>query len=679
MCLHLDFLIVLVAMGEVSNFGAYAFAPTILVTPLGAISVVVSAILSIVFLKEKLNFSGTAGICLCVIGATIIVLHGPSSTATETIPAFIYFVMAPGFLTYSCVSLVFVLYMIFHIGPRYGHVHPIVYISITSIVGSFLVNAAQGFGSSFVYSLRHWEADNQFVQWPIYPLFVFIVITVIIQVNYLNKSLSYFSTSIVTPVYFVFFSSATLTTSAVLYQGFNVATVIDGISIILGFVVIVIGVSLLFQYNLKLNKMQVRFVEDINDAEVDDEEQQGDQNPLKLMAESFPLNPKPKGSTLPRTSASGNSRNANGHTDGNELWHDEAGGSGAARTYVRHESMPRMNMVHAPIGGNVGLVQQAVTNAESMGVHSIPPLTDFALVKNDGEIPVFYKQQVQLQQPPPAHPAINSGLVGQQLQQQHLEQYHIQQRDQEQQVIRGQFQGAAMTGDEIWPLPSSSQPSHGNIYFPTPPTGPLEQINPRSNSARGQSSPPGSATLSGVNSAGMSPTRKHMVHPSIDSTAQSLQQQSSNLAPVVPGMIKSTQPLTSSDQAALVMQHFEPPIPSSILQPYSTGDSASSSFVFEEDDGESQLAGSGRELIHHSHPGVSPLSGEHMGFHNSIEDRNEDLEQYTSKELHQNMGGSELNRTGNGDRLNPNWHPPTHATTTDGGVAAVSNKLYNGY
>ena len=41
MCLHLDFLIVLVAMGEVSNFGAYAFAPTILVTPLGAISVVV--------------------------------------------------------------------------------------------------------------------------------------------------------------------------------------------------------------------------------------------------------------------------------------------------------------------------------------------------------------------------------------------------------------------------------------------------------------------------------------------------------------------------------------------------------------------------------------------------------------------------------------------------------------
>ncbi|KAJ1343627.1 hypothetical protein BSLG_001896 [Batrachochytrium salamandrivorans] len=46
---------VCMGVGEVSNFGAYAFAPTILVTPLGAISVVVSAILSIVFLKEKIN------------------------------------------------------------------------------------------------------------------------------------------------------------------------------------------------------------------------------------------------------------------------------------------------------------------------------------------------------------------------------------------------------------------------------------------------------------------------------------------------------------------------------------------------------------------------------------------------------------------------------------------------
>eukprot|EP00842_Homolaphlyctis_polyrhiza_P004219 jgi/Hompol1/4799/HPOL_003909-RA len=318
------------ALGELSNFGAYAFAPTILVTPLGAISVVVSAILSIMFLKEKLNFSGTAGICLCVIGATIIVLHGPASTATDTIPAFMSFVMAPGFLTFACICLMLVVYLIFHIAPRYGHVHPVVYISVTSIVGSFLVNAAQGFGSSLVYTFKHWEDNNQFLQWPIYPLIMFIAVAVVMQVNYLNKALSHFSTSIVTPVYFVFFSTATLTTSAVLYQGFNVATVVDGLSIVLGFLVIVIGVALLFQYNLKLNKMAVRFVEDINDAENDDEEQQSDQNPLKLMAESFPLHPNPTKTKTMR------STHAEASQDGRKL--DGDGPTESGTTYVRRET-----------------------------------------------------------------------------------------------------------------------------------------------------------------------------------------------------------------------------------------------------------------------------------------------------------------------------------------------------
>jgi drug/metabolite transporter (DMT)-like permease len=46
----------LMVVGEVCNFVAYSFAPAILVTPLGALSVVVCAILSTFFLKETLTF-----------------------------------------------------------------------------------------------------------------------------------------------------------------------------------------------------------------------------------------------------------------------------------------------------------------------------------------------------------------------------------------------------------------------------------------------------------------------------------------------------------------------------------------------------------------------------------------------------------------------------------------------
>lgn len=46
---------VTVGIGEAANFVAYAFAPASLVTPLGALSVLVSAVLASKYLNEKLN------------------------------------------------------------------------------------------------------------------------------------------------------------------------------------------------------------------------------------------------------------------------------------------------------------------------------------------------------------------------------------------------------------------------------------------------------------------------------------------------------------------------------------------------------------------------------------------------------------------------------------------------
>jgi len=47
-----------VAVGEGFNFAAYAFAPASLVTPLGALSILVAAVLAQKFLQEKLNIFG---------------------------------------------------------------------------------------------------------------------------------------------------------------------------------------------------------------------------------------------------------------------------------------------------------------------------------------------------------------------------------------------------------------------------------------------------------------------------------------------------------------------------------------------------------------------------------------------------------------------------------------------
>ncbi|KAG8701702.1 hypothetical protein FRC08_003938, partial [Ceratobasidium sp. 394] len=64
-------------LGEICNFAAYAFVDAIVVTPLGALSVVISAILSSFFLNEKLTFFGWVGCFLCIVGSVIIALNGP--------------------------------------------------------------------------------------------------------------------------------------------------------------------------------------------------------------------------------------------------------------------------------------------------------------------------------------------------------------------------------------------------------------------------------------------------------------------------------------------------------------------------------------------------------------------------------------------------------------------------
>ncbi|KAJ3238922.1 hypothetical protein HDU81_006933 [Chytriomyces hyalinus] len=246
--------LVLMGLGEACNFAAYAFVPVILVTPLGALSVVISAVLSSIFLKERLNLTGKIGCAQCVLGATIIVLNAPETSATETMAEFFAFVVAPGFLVYSAVSLLGIFYLIYRVSPRYGSKHPIVYISICSLIGSFLVVAIQGFGSAIVYSSSHWTENNQFKEWTLYILLSFILLAVVTQIHFLNRALNSYSTAIVTPVYYVSFTTATLCTSAVLFQGFRIENALQGIMVVTGFLVIVGGVVLLFEFNTQMMK-----------------------------------------------------------------------------------------------------------------------------------------------------------------------------------------------------------------------------------------------------------------------------------------------------------------------------------------------------------------------------------------------------------------------------------------
>ncbi|KAI8829571.1 magnesium transporter NIPA-domain-containing protein [Chytriomyces cf. hyalinus JEL632] len=244
---------IMMLVGELCNVAAYAFQPAIIVTPLGSISVVISAVMSDIFLKEKLSFSGKIGCAQCLLGATLLVVNSPSGSVTGSLSFFWTKVWDWGFMSYLVANVTVLSYMILYAARKWGETSPMIYITICSLLGSLVVVVLQVIGSAVVYSAEHPE-DSQLKDWTFYLLIVFVCCCGVTQINYLNKALNIFSTAIVTPIYFVFFTTATLICSAVLFRDFSFSTPQQLVSALVGFLVIVGGVALLFAYSQKLTK-----------------------------------------------------------------------------------------------------------------------------------------------------------------------------------------------------------------------------------------------------------------------------------------------------------------------------------------------------------------------------------------------------------------------------------------
>ncbi|KAK3987930.1 putative magnesium transporter NIPA3 [Cladorrhinum sp. PSN332] len=234
--------IICLVVGEVFNFAAYAFAPAILVTPLGALSVLVGALLGSYFLNEELGTLGKLGSALCLIGAVIIVLHAPPDKEIDNIDEILQYAIAPGFLAYSLLVCTIAVVMIYKVAPVYGKKNPLIYLTICSTVGSISVMAVKAFGIALKLTFA---GHNQFSRPSTYVFLIITVVCILTQMNYFNKALSQFPTNIVNPLYYVTFTTATLCASFILFKGFNTTEIVNTLSLICGFLVTFTGVYLL--------------------------------------------------------------------------------------------------------------------------------------------------------------------------------------------------------------------------------------------------------------------------------------------------------------------------------------------------------------------------------------------------------------------------------------------------
>jgi magnesium transporter len=176
----------LMIMGEICNFAAYLFADAILVTPLGALSVVVTALLSGIFLKERLSFVGKIGCFMCIIGAVVIAANAPEQGAVATIQQMKKLALAPGFLSYMAVIIAGCVVVAIWVAPKYGKKSMMVYLTICSNIGGLSVVSIQGIGAAITAQAK---GIPQFNQYFLYIVIVFVITTLVTEIIYLNVSI----------------------------------------------------------------------------------------------------------------------------------------------------------------------------------------------------------------------------------------------------------------------------------------------------------------------------------------------------------------------------------------------------------------------------------------------------------------------------------------------------------
>lgn len=230
------------SLGEVLNLIAYGFAPASIVTPLGAFSILVSSVLASKYLQEHLTRSGKIGCIFCIFGSIIIVYHAPKSIEPESLHhLFVDYLQEAPVILYSIFTAISAIILIVIFVPKYGNHNILIYVTICSQVGSFSVMACK----VLTLSIREKISNNLEGSQMIFLSFLILLVCVSIQINYLNKALDVFGASLVTPVYYVLFTTLVLLASAILFKEWEKMSMWDLFGTFSGLVICFVAIFML--------------------------------------------------------------------------------------------------------------------------------------------------------------------------------------------------------------------------------------------------------------------------------------------------------------------------------------------------------------------------------------------------------------------------------------------------
>nr|XP_021136458.1 NIPA-like protein 2 isoform X2 [Columba livia] len=127
--------ITLLGLGEVGNFTAYGFAPISLVAPLGCVSVIGSAFISVLFLKKTMRAADILGGTLAVTGTYLLVTFAPNTPQELTARRVQNYLVSWPFLVYLILEII-IFCILLYFYKRKAVKHIVVLLMMVALLGA---------------------------------------------------------------------------------------------------------------------------------------------------------------------------------------------------------------------------------------------------------------------------------------------------------------------------------------------------------------------------------------------------------------------------------------------------------------------------------------------------------------------------------------------------------------
>ncbi|KAG7700614.1 hypothetical protein KL930_002202 [Ogataea haglerorum] len=210
------------SLGEMGNFVSYGLTPVSIVAPLGVVTIISNSTFIAPFIfHEKIRrrdlygtFASAAGVVFMVLSS---VADSPARPIQDPFSYIDSMVLSPPTLIYLASTLFAIVVLILRLRSlERSMAYILLHLSLVALFGTYTAISTKLLSSVVAFV----PFSEIFVNWRPYVLFLVIIGTSGFQVHYLNSCLKIANATTVVPIHFVFFTTAVLLCSIVVFNDF---------------------------------------------------------------------------------------------------------------------------------------------------------------------------------------------------------------------------------------------------------------------------------------------------------------------------------------------------------------------------------------------------------------------------------------------------------------------------